>query len=68
MLKDFSIFFCTFEKELSLCQGRGGGHATMNPTKDCTKNNLLLIIDFIKGKIQKFEHVVIGNKILLALR
>ena len=38
------------------------------PAKDCSKNNLLIIIDFIKKQIQKFNHAGIGNIILLALR
>ena len=38
------------------------------PAKDCSKNNLLMIIDFKKKKIQKFKHAGIGNIILLALR
>ena len=37
------------------------------PAKDCSKNNLLMIIDFKKKKIQKFKHAGIGNIILLAL-
>jgi len=36
--------------------------------EDYAKNNLLIIIDFKKEKIQKFKRAGIGNKILLALR
>ena len=36
--------------------------------EDYAKNNLLIIIDFKKKKIQKFKRAGIGNKILLALR
>jgi len=32
-----------------------------NPAKDCTKNNLLIIIDFKKEKGKKFKLAGIGN-------
>ena len=59
---------CGHEPRNILFEPRELAEPCSNPAKDCTKNNLLIIIDFKKEKIRKFKRAGIGNKILLALK